>query len=447
MGACGAVAVFGSCQGRLMHIRAACAGLLMTGTLTLGACGMGGDGSSVAGAAMGAVAPGSSPPNSTVPAPTYDAASYSYGFFMTLNTVRHALGLGVLAQDTSLDTSAQKHADYLAQNFDPDTMAGVDPSTGILYAHSEDSGVPGFYGAIPQSRAMQAGYAYAVGEVAGTTVQATADNGAEAVRSLLNTVYHRADILSDAPRNIGIGANAAGNAYEKAGWGVADLGLVSGAQTLARGTTFVYPAEGATAAPPYFSNGSEIPEPLPELGSSAKLGGPVSLQVPAGDTLTVNSFTLTDASGNDVPVMLLDSATDTSGYLPANSAFIVPAAPLTPGMRYTASFNGADGPAAVVKTWPFTAAGTITVNTAGPYVVHTGGSLTISTVVPSGILSIRYTSSLSPGQVSAAFVSNESIALTVAAGAVSAATPLQLTLSDPNLSAVPPVTLAVTVEP
>lgn len=378
------------------------------------------------------------------PPSTYDPSSYPYGFFTTLNNVRQSLGLSPLAQSEALDIAAQKHADYLALNFDPGTMSGVDPLTGLLYAHSEDLGMPGYYEATPQSRDTLAGYHFAAGEVAATTLQATADNGAEGVRSLLNTVYHRADILSDAPRYIGIGANATPNAYESFGWAVADLGLVANSPVLPPGTAFVYPADGDTRAAPYFLNGSEIPLPLPELGSNAQLGGPISLQVPANDRLTVSSFTLTDEQGNDVSAMLRDSSTDPSGYLPFNIAFLVPTSPLIPGTVYTATFSGSDGSIPVDKTWSFMAAGSILVQTPGPYVLHNGGTLTIRSSIPSGALKVQYISAV---HVDVSFPSDEAVTLSLPAGSVSGSSSLQLILSDPNLSAVPSVSLTITLQP
>jgi len=58
--------------------------------------------------------------------------------------MRSAMGLSLLAQNAALDVAAGQHAKYLSLNFNNATMRGVDPSTGMLYFHSEDVGNPVF---------------------------------------------------------------------------------------------------------------------------------------------------------------------------------------------------------------------------------------------------------------------------------------------------------------
>ena len=213
----------------------------------------------------------------SVPPNTYSATSFQLGYFARLNTVRQALGVGLLAQSSALDTSSQAQALYNAVNFDPSTMFGVDSSTGALYAHSEDAGMPDFYAATPQARATLAGYSLGgVGEVAGGTLVNDANSGLLAANQLLNTVYHRANILLETYRYIGIGVDTAANSFEGYGWYVSDMGTVNNPQTLSTGTIVTYPASGATDAFPYFCNSCEDPSPIPGLPSNQALGGPIS---------------------------------------------------------------------------------------------------------------------------------------------------------------------------
>jgi uncharacterized protein YkwD len=382
----------------------------------------------------------------SVPPNTYSSTSFQLGYFARINTVRQALGVGLLAQSSALDTSSQAQALYNAVNFDPATMGGVDPSTGDLYAHSEDSGMPDFYAATPQARATLAGYSLGgVGEVAGNTLVNDANSGLLAANQLLDTVYHRANILLETYRYIGIGVDTTSNGFEGYGWYVSDMGTVSNAQTLATGTVVAYPADGATDAFPYFCNSCEDPSPVPSLPANQALGGPISVQIAAGHTLSVNSFTLTDAGGSPVAVYLSDVQTDTSGFLPRNTAFIIPEASLGPGATYTAAFSGSDGSTALSKTWSFTTLNTITVLTASPYIVHNGGSLAVDALVPSGVARFSMSTSLSSSQYNVSALGGSWV-ISVPSGSVTSAQTIQLTISDAALS-VSPVTVTITVEP
>ena len=386
------------------------------------------------------------PSGTSVPPNTYSSTSFQSGYFARLNTVRQALGVGLLAQSSDLDTSSQAQALYNAVNFNPATMFGVDPSTGDLYAHSEDVGMPDFYAATPQARAMLAGYSLGgVGEVAGNTLVNDANSGLLAANQLLNTVYHRANILLDTYRYIGIGVDTASNSFEGYGWYVSDMGTVNNAQTLATGTVVTYPTNGATDAFPYFCNSCEDPSPIAGLPSNQALGGPISVQIAAGHALSVNSFTLADANGSPVTVHLSDGQTDTSGFLPGNIAFIIPEAPLSPGETYTATFSGSDGSTALSKTWSFTTLNSITVLTASPYVVHNGGSLAIDALVPSGVANFSLSTSLSGSQFSDSALGG-SLVISVPSGSVTSAQTIQLTISDAVLT-VSPATITITVEP
>ena len=386
------------------------------------------------------------PSGTSVPPNTYSATSFQSGYFARINAVRQILGVGVLAQSSALDTSSQAQALYNAVNFDPSTMAGVDPSTGDLYAHSEDSGMPDFYAATPQARATLAGYSLGgVGEVAGSTLVNDANSGLLAADLLLDTVYHRGNLLLETYHYIGIGVDTASNSYENYGWYVSDMGTVSNAQTLSIGTVVTYPADSTTDAFPYFCNSCEDPSPVPSLPANQALGGPISVQIAAGHTLSVNSFTLAAADGSAVTVYLSDGQSDTSGFLPGNFAFIIPEAPLSPGQTYTATFSGSDGATALSRTWSFTTLGTITVLTASPYVVHNGGSLAIDALVPSGVARFSMSTSLSSSQYSDSALGGSWV-ISVPAGSVTSAQTIQLTISDAALS-VSPVTITITAEP
>jgi hypothetical protein len=50
----------------------------------------------------------------SVPVPNYAKGSGQLALFKAINTLREQLGVGMLIQDTALDTAAQAHAAYLS---------------------------------------------------------------------------------------------------------------------------------------------------------------------------------------------------------------------------------------------------------------------------------------------------------------------------------------------
>jgi uncharacterized protein YkwD len=447
---------------RLTHLSIA---FLVVG-MALADCGGGGSGSnsssnSAASNTSGATNTSGTPPasnpnpfNTSVAAPTYVSSSFAYGFFNALNKIRNTMGLGLLAQDATLDVAAGKHADYLATNYNPATMASaIDPTTGMLYAHSEDAGMPLFYGTTPAQRDSKAGYTAFSPNSAETAHGISLDDsvsGAYGLRILMNSLYHRAAVLNDGVRSIGIGINAAPNAFEPAGWAVEDFGMVKYPAPLANGTITVFPLNGTVFDFPYFRSDWEMPNAVPGVLAGTPLSGAISVQIPEGDFLGVTSFTLADGNGAIVPVYLRTPATDTSGLVPRNFAAIFAQSPLNLGATYTASFVGTDNGTAVSKTWSFTTpANAITTITPGPLVVHNGQTLVVDLAAPSGYPGLQgFTTTLSGAQFSVAPIpSSESIQVAIPVGAVVTSTTLSIHVNDVYMSSVPTASITITVAP
>ena len=407
----------------------------------------GSSGGSASGGSTGGGAAPTVPANTTVPTPTYSANSVlKTEFFNDLNSARQAWNISLLAQNTDLDTSTQNHANYLAENAPPSNPGGIDPSTGLLYMHSEDQGNPGFYAATPQARGTLAGYTGGVGEIAiatwnsGTTVAATAAQADAMFNAFMMTVYHRANMLQDNYRDIGIGFSASENL-------VVDMGIVGQAASLPATTLNVFPLPNSVDNYPVWVVGAEAPNPVPSLAVGTLIASPVTVAAGYGHALTVTSFTLVDTNGANVSVQQVNAANDTEeAAIAPNMAHIIPLAKLNLGETYTATFVGAIDGTPVNKTWSFTTpAAVITGVTQTAYTMTAGTTLTVPFGVPSGTSAASYeaTGSL----YNATFTtSGAGMALTIPSGDAVTPVIVTITLFDyyyQNVS----TTITVTVNP
>lgn len=441
--------------------RFACALWALTMMLLLAACGGGGGSSTTPGGNSGGTnsatgtgtgGSGDTPsvqytaPNVSVPAPTYAASSAQATFFADINAMRGASGLSLLAQNSALDTSAQTHANYLGLNYNASTMSGIDPTTGLLYAHSEDVGMPGFYADTPKARATKAGYTGFATEVTiprdkgGTAVPNSADVGHEAFNILMNTVYHRGAMMQDNLRDIGIGY---ASPYE---FNV-DMGYTGTPQPPDANTLVPFPADGGVDPYPYWPAGFEHPNPTPTVAEGTPMGGAISIQSPSFSALSVTSFQLLDDKGAPVACFELDRSNDPK--IARNQAFLIPKANLNLASRYTAVFSGAINGVPAQKSWTFTTPNaTLQQITTGPYVLHNGGSVTIRFKAPSGYTGFNFSVPSSiPMQALHSDISLDSITLSLAPGAVSSSNTITVIMSDLKYPSVPKQTVTVTAEP
>jgi uncharacterized protein YkwD len=364
-------------------------------------------------------------------------------FFTALNAVRAAMGIGQLTRNSNLDQSATAHANYLNLNASTlnSIMGNIDPATGIIYGHSEDTGKPGYLAAMPQARDEASGYTglyYDEILTFGGNSGVNAD-GIDAFNGLMNTVYHRVGMLQDTLCDIGIGTTSGFDF-------VADMGCKVNAPSLASGTLVVFPAEGQVDPYPYWEVGLEVPNPFPLLANGTPIAGPLSVTASTNDRLVTTSFTLTQ-NGAPVNSQRLDSQNDSR--IPANNAFLVPLAPLQlGGVGYTASFTGTINGNSVSKTWSFTTpVNAINASPAGPVTMKNGQTLAISFHAPSGISSWSTVSTLQNEDFQVNYLSSEKIMLTVQSNALTGADFIDLTVSDGKLSGVPPQTIHISVTP
>jgi uncharacterized protein YkwD len=345
-------------QGNIMNIAKLSAVLLAASTL----CGCNLDIKSDKSTSQ-PVVPASAQPASSVPPSTYTGQEKL--IFTAINTYRSKLGVGQVAQDTSLDLAAQMHETYQT------SQAG-----GFIETHDELATGIGFYAVTPHDRAIKAGFSPAtawIGEVIGNG-QATVDpksNLPACVSQLLDSVYHLEALTSNVEK-IGIhndsnwacvleGATITGtDTMTLPGSGNGEP--IGGGQQMSLTSVAVSPYSGETAVLPAMSLGEN---PTPALPTAAP-GHPVMLRVRVDlptDVLRVDSFLLQDISGNNVPgTILLAANAAASSVTPAQQdtliqpgvAFFVPSSPLNASATYTAIFQGARNGVAVNETWSFT---------------------------------------------------------------------------------------------
>lgn len=320
---------------------------------TLSACGGGGGGST----APVTSPPASTPPvvtppvsdiQTTVPAPSYAANSQELAFFTIFNDFRSKLGLGLLAQNTKLDAANQNHMKYLMTNADVNFSA-VDPKTGRPLFHLEDAARPNYTGTTELDRAKFTQYpGLYVGEFG---AYGKGQGAAVAITDLIGTVYHRAGLMFQFPREVGIAVSNDPNQTM-----VVTFGLTSTGQYNASNFFGTYPADKQTNVPrtAYI----ETPNPFPELAYSdysTRTSFPINVVSEQNTTLSVTSFTVTEA-GQAAPhdVRLLTKDSDPNKQLAANTAYLVGKSPFKSNTTYNVSFAGTINGAAVTKIWSFT---------------------------------------------------------------------------------------------
>ena len=284
----------------------------------------------------------------TVPTPTYAAGSQELAFYTAYNAFRQAEGLGLLAQNTKLDTADQNHLKYHFTNTDLNFQS-IDPATGRPLFHIEDPKRPNFTGVQELDRANFAQYGgIYVGE-SGT--YGSGQGAVAALNLLLGGVYHRAGLMFQGPKDFGIAIGT--DALQTT---VMTFGFVTTRQSNASNYFGFYPAANQTGVPLYAA--AEVPNPYPDLSYddyAAKTSYPINVVSADGTALAVTTFTVTE-SGQSAPMSarLLTQANDTNKELQGNTAFLVANTSFKPNTVYNVSFVGTVNGANVTKTWSFT---------------------------------------------------------------------------------------------
>jgi uncharacterized protein YkwD len=251
-----------------------------------------------------------------------------YRVLMGLPPVRHNLGLGL---------AADAHAKYLDN---------VDFVSNGLSPHVET------YGSSPAFTGAQPGDRDALFSVTGFGGAEDSNNTADPLQFVddwIDTVYHREPFILYGLTEVGFGGYPKGSTMDFAG------NIMRLSQPAA--TTYnTFPADGQTEVWIAY-NGGDGPNNVTPGGT---YGYPISLVATSSSAATPGTAaaaptagTLTDAAGNQVPVIFADPTTD--GKL--GTYFMLPTQVLTPATTYTARMTGVDSLGNTFdKTWKFTTA-------------------------------------------------------------------------------------------
>jgi len=266
-----------------------------------------------------------------------------------LNEYREALGLEPVCLVKELTLAAKAHAKYCALH---------QPKG--LSAHSETTGEEGFTGAHPWDRADYYNYkGHTVSEV-----MSYSKPGGNVIDGLIDTVYHRLDLIDPFAKEIGYGYlsydkyNSDYDYHSKSYVNVINIGLFHHfwledyeRKRIGKVPIVVYPYNGQLNVPIKF--GREIPDPVP--GNATSAGYPITVQVGAKFVdLVGNSAVLKDSSGNDVDFWFLTPESDPNGRLD-NAVCILPTDSLKKGETYTVNVDlnlNEDG--YFIHEWEFT---------------------------------------------------------------------------------------------
>ena len=316
-------------------------------SLGLLACGGGGDSTTAA--------PTSVLPTLTVPIPasSYLAGSAELGGYTVLQQARVLCGFGALRQDTRLDAASLYHARYL-------NNISLNSGVSVLSHYEEITTDPYYTGRLPWDRTVFTGYGDQVAEILlGTwwdydttnpslVIPTLQQRGTDAMRSLLNTVYHLSGAMYDGA-DVGFGAElrtvstGTTTRHEEFRFGSLNGYQISTLNfKLGTGKLATYPCQGSSNIPPAFVPASEMPNPLPTLST---VGPPIYLKVDVGQELKI-TYSNVSQNGVSVPITVLTNANDPNidlygqKYTGINEAFVIPTVALIPNTTYTVSLAG-----------------------------------------------------------------------------------------------------------
>ncbi|WP_029044732.1 CAP domain-containing protein [Cupriavidus sp. amp6] len=373
---------------RARHTTFTLTGLCAAAVLALSACGGGGDGgdgATSAGAPQGSSQSGtqsSASPGSTSSTPTTAGGCYTVsgaapapaaGSGITLlpargsavsnyrvleeprtaglcyaNYRREQVGLPPLAARDPLNTVAQNHTAYMLAN--------------ATLTHDEISGRTGYTGATPNERIQAAYPTNATAEVVAGANRWTSVANANLsmtpkdalVSDLVNAPFHRAALLgSYGSAGSGFAESVGPNGSGTSASYYQTIDLADASKGGSDNQMVAYPFNGQADVPASWVN-TESPNPAPGYEGKT-VGYPVSLQaINTSLQFDADNFAITDAQGNSVNCLKVDSRSSGLSSAARGLAICTPVAPLASGQRYNVRVTGRLGSQPVDLSWSFT---------------------------------------------------------------------------------------------
>lgn len=264
------------------------------------------------------------------------------------NYRREQVGLPPLAARDALNTVAQNHTAYMLAN--------------ATLTHDETSGKPGYTGATPNDRIQAAYPTNATAEVvAGANRWTSAANAQLSmtpkdalVSDLIDAPFHRAALLgSYGSAGSGFAESVGPNGSGTAASYYQTIDLADASKGGSDNQMVAYPFNGQADVPASWVN-SESPNPAPGYEGKT-MGYPVSLQaINTSLQFDADNFAITDAQGNNVNCVKVDSRSSGLSSAARGLAICTPVAPLASQQRYTVRVTGRLGSQPVDLSWSFT---------------------------------------------------------------------------------------------
>ncbi|AQV93404.1 CAP domain-containing protein [Cupriavidus necator] len=264
------------------------------------------------------------------------------------NYRREQVGLPPLAARDPLNTTAQSHTGYMLAN--------------ATLTHDETSGKPGYTGATANDRIQAAYPTDATAEVVAGANRWTSVANAQLsmqpkdalVSDLVDAPFHRAALLG--------GYGSAGSGYAEwvgaSGSGTSanyyqTIDLADRSKGGSDNQMVAYPFNGQSDVPVNWVN-TESPNPAPGYQNST-MGYPVLLQaINTSLQFEADTFVITDAQGNNVNCIKVDSRSSGLSSDASGLAICTPVAPLASQQRYSVRVTGRLGSQPVDLSWSFT---------------------------------------------------------------------------------------------
>ncbi|MEW9699026.1 stalk domain-containing protein [Paenibacillus sp. SI8] len=232
-----------------------------------------------------------------------------------INDYRAKLGLSAVKFSDPLNTAAQKHAEYLAQN-------KIDPISSSVSMHEEDASLAGYFGKTLGDRMQYIGYSRSGSE----DVAYNHSTLVEAIDSLFDAPYHRSPFMVPGLVEVGI--------FKSGDFHVIEFGYADGVSP----ELVVSPGSNDVYAPTEF-DGHEDPDPLRlHSGNEYPVGYPIMATVngPGVQKVSLVEAELKDESGSVVPLLI--NAPDKDEHLDTE-VILIPAKPLRLDTTYKAKIK------------------------------------------------------------------------------------------------------------